>query len=767
MAAIRNLEIEITVKSEQATDRVKEISKEVSDATKKFESFGHAADASLDDMSKAFYDLGAKTRFDEISKASGLTASQIEKLVDKARKDIGLDAEFLKAARAAGLTDDEIRRVKGSIDKVKESAVSWQNVMAGISAIGIGYMATQFVKDGVKMAAQSEDMSIQFEVLMGDAEKAKNTIADLQKFTAQTPFESDEVIKAGRQLLAVNVPAEELIDNLRMIGDVSKGSGKDFNELATIMAKNKSSNFIQGEDLNQLIEAGIPILDEFSKMFGKSASEIKKMGSQGKIEYKHLQQAFKNLTGEHGKYENMMGRLSTTSAGLWSTVSDNIKQINKGFGTVILDVFKPALAFFADSERGSARLTFAITVLSAALIVGLVGALSLVETTTWIAMKSAIKMWAAFLGPIAFIVAGLALLYIVLEDVYTFFEYGADGSDTFFGDFLKWVGLSDQELQQLKFAFQDLKIGLTDLWEKFKEFFSSDTGKMIFKVLGIITLIGLAFIFWPVTLAAVLITIGTIMYTKWGAITKWFSDLWNVIWKSIRIGFIAVVEFIKKAAIIAGKILLTFLFPVAGLYFFKDEISAVFDWLWKKISDIPFIQVLVDKFYSLKNTIGQAMSSMWETVRSSMVNLLPTGILNSVIDSINYAMGKLKSFSEYAHSKYDGIPVIEFTPIAHIEAREMGGPVSAGRPYLVGERGPELVIPENNGTVIPNNQLNTATESRGTERQGSTIVFNASFTIMGGNAEESAMGVWEKLKQLAKDNQNEMFVELGMSPVYE
>jgi predicted DNA-binding protein (UPF0251 family) len=33
--------------------------------------------------------------------------------------------------------------------------------------------------------------------------------------------------------------------------------------------------------------------------------------------------------------------------------------------------------------------------------------------------------------------------------------------------------------------------------------------------------------------------------------------------------------------------------------------------------------------------------------------------------------------------------------------RAMGGPISAGQPYLVGERGPELVVPSGSGNVIP------------------------------------------------------------------
>jgi hypothetical protein len=37
--------------------------------------------------------------------------------------------------------------------------------------------------------------------------------------------------------------------------------------------------------------------------------------------------------------------------------------------------------------------------------------------------------------------------------------------------------------------------------------------------------------------------------------------------------------------------------------------------------------------------------------------------------------------------------------------RALGGPVSAGSPYLVGERGPELFMPSRGGSIIPNNAL--------------------------------------------------------------
>ena len=40
-----------------------------------------------------------------------------------------------------------------------------------------------------------------------------------------------------------------------------------------------------------------------------------------------------------------------------------------------------------------------------------------------------------------------------------------------------------------------------------------------------------------------------------------------------------------------------------------------------------------------------------------------------------------------------------------VRPMQEGGPINAGRPYLVGEAGPELIVPRQAGTVIPNHEL--------------------------------------------------------------
>ena len=45
---------------------------------------------------------------------------------------------------------------------------------------------------------------------------------------------------------------------------------------------------------------------------------------------------------------------------------------------------------------------------------------------------------------------------------------------------------------------------------------------------------------------------------------------------------------------------------------------------------------------------------------------------------------------------------------ANLPGLANGGPASAGRSYLVGEKGPEIFTPKRSGTVIPNNQIGGA-----------------------------------------------------------
>jgi hypothetical protein len=75
--------------------------------------------------------------------------------------------------------------------------------------------------------------------------------------------------------------------------------------------------------------------------------------------------------------------------------------------------------------------------------------------------------------------------------------------------------------------------------------------------------------------------------------------------------------------------------------------------------------------------------------------------------------------SVYTNISYAGV----HTPLVGKSA--MGGPIPGNIPRLVGEKGPEIFVPNTAGTVIPNNQLGSMSNGGGGVG-GVTNIFNIS-----------------------------------------
>lgn len=63
-----------------------------------------------------------------------------------------------------------------------------------------------------------------------------------------------------------------------------------------------------------------------------------------------------------------------------------------------------------------------------------------------------------------------------------------------------------------------------------------------------------------------------------------------------------------------------------------------------------------------------------------------------------------------------------FEGLGLLPGKAIGGPVTAGSPYIVGEKGPELFMPNSSGTIIPNNKLSgSSAPSKGSSVQVNII----------------------------------------------
>lgn len=261
---------------------------------------------------------------------------------------------FKIQADTAGLRK-ELEAVKAQIagvgkatDDTTKKVTLLQRTLAGAAAafggVQVAAAALDFGKGAIQAVANYESLGISFETFLGSADKAKEVLADLEKFSVATPFTPEQVNNAGKALLAFGEPVEQLQSTLQKIGDVSSATGKDFNELAVIYGKARVAGTLYAEDINQLTEAGVPIIQEFAKELGVSEDQVKKLGSEGKISFSTFERAFANLTEEGGRFFGLTEKLSQSTAGRISTLEGNFEQLKRSIGEGLLPVFESLLA---------------------------------------------------------------------------------------------------------------------------------------------------------------------------------------------------------------------------------------------------------------------------------------------------------------------------------------------------------------------------------------------------------------------------------------
>ena len=73
------------------------------------------------------------------------------------------------------------------------------------------------------------------------------------------------------------------------------------------------------------------------------------------------------------------------------------------------------------------------------------------------------------------------------------------------------------------------------------------------------------------------------------------------------------------------------------------------------------------------------------------------------------------------HPTHDKVPIPALPPLPGVEPKALGGAVGAGRPYMVGERGPELFIPGAQGNIVPNNAMGSANVVVNVDASGSSV----------------------------------------------
>lgn len=208
----------------------------------------------------------------------------------------------------------------GGIAK-KGAGVAAAAVGAVTAALGAGVVA------GVKYNASIESYQTSFEVMTGSAEKAAEVIDKLKKVGAETPFELPDLADTTQLLMNYGFSADEAMDKMMMLGDISQGSAEKMSRIATAYGQMSSAGKVSLEDVKQMIEAGFNPLQEISESTGESMASLYDRISKGTISVDEITASMQRATSEGGKYFQSMEKQSQTFSGLISTLKDNAQQL--------------------------------------------------------------------------------------------------------------------------------------------------------------------------------------------------------------------------------------------------------------------------------------------------------------------------------------------------------------------------------------------------------------------------------------------------------
>lgn len=199
-------------------------------------------------------------------------------------------------------------------------------VLAGAVA-GVATAMGTGIALGVKYNASIEQYQTSFEVMTGSADKAAEVIERLKKVGAETPFELPELADTTQLLMNYGFTADDAMDKMMMLGDISQGSADKMSRIATAYGQMSSAGKVSLEDVKQMIEAGFNPLQEISESTGESMASLYKRISKGTLSVDEITASMERATSEGGKYFQSMEKQSQTVNGLISTLKDNAQQL--------------------------------------------------------------------------------------------------------------------------------------------------------------------------------------------------------------------------------------------------------------------------------------------------------------------------------------------------------------------------------------------------------------------------------------------------------
>lgn len=263
---------------------------------------------------------------------------QYDAALKKVRAQI--DANKEAATQGAAETTSSLTATAGAINKIK----------AALAGLGV-FFSARGIFGGIKSILGTGDEFQKFEKqldsIYGNAEKGRDAFAWIKQFAKDTPLQLDQVMQSFIQLKNFGIDPmsgalQAAVDQNAKLG----GESERLQRITLAMGQAFAKGALQGQDIKQMIEAGVPVWQLLSEVTGKSTAELQKMSEAGKLTTDIMKKFFAQMGKDSaGAAADQMQLLS----GQWSNLQDNLQQFEDRVARKgVLDFFRDQLSALND-----------------------------------------------------------------------------------------------------------------------------------------------------------------------------------------------------------------------------------------------------------------------------------------------------------------------------------------------------------------------------------------------------------------------------------
>lgn len=282
-------------------------------------------------------------QFDNI----GRRANQAGQKIDSAFNGVSTEALQQETKAAEDKIHDLGNATKSETEKMDASL---KKIAAGIGAYFSIQQLTQFESKVISIRSEMESLQTSFKTLAGE-QIGGELFEQIKEYELRTPMIMQDLASGAQTMLAFNIPAQDVMEHLKAIGDISMGDSEKFKSLTLAFSQMSATGKLMGQDLLQMINAGFNPLQVISEQTGKSIGQLKEEMEKGAITTKMVQDAFHAAASEGGQFNGMLEAQSKTLKGAisnlegaWQYMLNDIGEAQEGLIVGSIDMAQKIIA---------------------------------------------------------------------------------------------------------------------------------------------------------------------------------------------------------------------------------------------------------------------------------------------------------------------------------------------------------------------------------------------------------------------------------------